>query len=230
MSLLNRTLAKLSINAYSDRDLKNNVGAIAAMYNPDSLHLSYQINYEANEFINSTVKSNNYTNMHPGDLMLELVFDSRMPGNKTSVEDQLCYLRQLCSTVNPSSGEPNFLRVEWGNVRWGGKRYYAGRMRSLTFNYTLFDRDATPLRATATLALTADESINLQNSEQSLQAPPFSVLSVVDGDGGLPLITGLYLLGVISCLRLAWNNDLDNLHDIAPGDTLIAPAQDGGQA
>lgn len=184
MSLLDRTLAKLSISAYSDRDLKNKVGEIAAMYNPDSLRLSYQTSYSENEFINSTIQSNNYSITRPADLTLELIFDARMPGNNTSVESQLTLLRGLCYTVNPSRQEPHFLQVKWGNVRWAGNGYFAGRMTSLSYNYTLFDRDATPLRATATLVLKADKSIKQQESEQSLQSPPTSVLSVPAGSGG----------------------------------------------
>jgi hypothetical protein len=232
MSLLDRKLAKLSITAYSDRDLKNKIGSITAMYNPDSLRLSYQTHYDTNNYINSTIKSNNYSIVRPGDLALELVFDSRMPGNKTPVDAQLSYLRQLCYSVNPSRGEPHFLKVKWGKVRWEGKGYFAGRMTSLSFNYTLFDHDATPLRATANLILVADQSIKQQKSEQELKSPPVSVLSVPAGGGGLPLIAATastFLVGGINYLTLAWSNDLDNLNDIEPGDTLMAPAQDEEQ-
>jgi hypothetical protein len=202
------------------------------MYNPETLELNFETDYAANEFINTSVQSNNYAVMQPGGLTLELIFDGRMPGNITPIEDQLTYLRQLCSDVNPSRGEPNYLRVQWGNVRWTGQGYFAGRMKSLSYRYTLFDRDATPLRATATLALTADQSIELQKSEQSLRSPPVSVLSVPAGGGGLPLIAAgvaSQLVGGMNYLTLAWSNNLDNLNAIAPGQTLLAPAQDGGQ-
>lgn len=233
MSLLDRKLAKLKISAYSDRNLKNKIGSIKAMYNPDSLRLSYKTNYSANEFINSTVQSNDYSVTLPEDLELDLIFDARMPGNNKSIEKQLSRLQELCYAIDPSRGEPHFLRVSWGNVRWAGQGYFAGRMRSLSFNYTLFDRDATPLRATANLVLIADRSIELQKSQQRLKSPPVAVLNVPAGGGGLPLIAATastVLVGGISYLSLAWNNDLDSLHDILPGDTLVAPAQEEGTA
>lgn len=232
MNVLDRSLAKLSISAYYDRNLKNMVGSITAMYNPDSLQLSYQTSYTANEFINNNILSNDYSVTHPGDLKLELIFDARMPGNKKTIESQLKQLRQLCYSVNPSHGEPHFLRVKWGNMSWADKGYFAGRMTSLSFNYTLFDRDATPLRATASLSLIADQSIELQEKKQSLLSPQVSVLSVPPGEGALPLVAASAsssLVGGIDYLSLAWSNNLNNLDDVEPGQLLMAPAQGGGQ-
>jgi hypothetical protein len=232
MKFLERSLSKLSLSAFTDRELKHEVGSIEAMYNPDSLELRYQTDYKVNQLINSSIQSNNYATVHPCGLQLELVFDARMPGNKISIEKQLTHLRYLCYTINPSRGEPHFLRIKWGNMRWTGRGYFAGRMTSLSYRYTLFDRDATPLRASVTLSLTADQSIDLQESEQSLQSPPVAVLKVPAGGGGLPLMAAnaaTVMVGGADYLSLAWSNNLDSLHDIEPGKTLKAPSRSGGR-
>lgn len=227
MSLLERSLVKLVLSAFSDRELKHKIGSITAMYNPDSLRLSYATQYNKNEFLNHTLQSNNYASSQPGDLTLELIFDARMPGKYASIEKQLTHLRNLCYVVNPSHGEPNFLQIKWGKMRWSGKGYFAGRMTSMSYSYTLFDRDAKPLRASVTLTLCADTSLKLQKSEQSLKSPPTSVLKVPAGGGGLPLMAafaGVTMATGMSYLQLAWSNSLDNLADFRPGQILVAPS------
>ena len=228
---LERSLAKLSITAFADRDLRHKVGALTAMYNPDAMHLNYTTRYLNTHSINSSIQSNNYAITQPGNLSLELVFDARMPGKKKPIDKQLTRLRQLCYDVNPSRGEPHFLKIKWGKMRWASKGYFSGRMLSLDYRYTLFDRDATPLRATATVVVSADASLALQESEKSLKSPPTRILKVPPGGGGLPLMAASASAGIAGgtdYLTLAWSNDLDNLNDIAPGQILQAPRQNGG--
>ncbi|KVN28369.1 hypothetical protein [Burkholderia ubonensis] len=230
MSLLDRALAKLTITAYSDRELEDMVGKMSAMYNPDTLSISYQNEFKDNEFINTAILSNDYSKRVPGELTLNLVFDARMPGNSSAITDQLSHLHMLCCTINPTKNELHYLKISWGNMNWGGlANYYAGRMKSMAIGYTLFDRDGTPLRASVTLSLLADPSIKMQMAEQRLQSPPVAVLAV-PASPVLPLIAASaasYVIGGINYLGLAWANDLDNLDDIQPGQTLAAPAQEG---
>ncbi|PXX59072.1 hypothetical protein SAMN05660489_04876 [Pseudomonas sp. LAMO17WK12:I10] len=232
-TLYNQALTKLTITAYSDRDLTKEVGMIRARFNPDSLQLSYATTYSSEDFINDTVLSNNYTKTEPGDLALDLVYDDRMGKGGASIENQLTALRQLCYTVDPSRGEPRFLKVQWGNMRWARNGYFAGRMTALSFHYSLFDRDGTPLHATASLTIKADESIGKQEAEQNLLSPPGLVISVPAGPTNLALMAATastFLVGGINYLDLAWSNDLDNLDDTKPGETLVAPAQSGEQS
>lgn len=229
MTILERSLTRLTIQAYTDREMKKTAGTITAMYNPDALQLNYQTEYTPDIFINSDTQSNSYRMAHPGKLDLELVFDARMPGNTTPIEQQLTRLHSLCYAVDPVSSEPNFLKVSWGQMSMGGagQRNFAGRATDLTLNYTFFDRDGTPLRATASLTLTADASLVLQSAQQVLQAPPVAVLTVPDMVS-LPLLaafSGAVLKGGIDYLTLASCNDLDNLNAIEPGQTLVAPAE-----
>jgi hypothetical protein len=233
---LQSSLARLSISGYMDRNLRHKIGSLTAMYNPDAVRLNYETKYESNDSINSTILSNDYATTKPGTLSFELIFDARMPGKKKkkkkkAIDKQLARLRHLCYDVNASRGEPHFLKIKWGKLQWANKGYFAGRMVSLTYNYTLFDRDATPLRATATLVVVADPSIALQASQKSLKSPPIRVLKVLPGGGGLPLIAAAAsaaLAGGTDYLSLAWSNNLDNLGDIVPGGILQAPSLEGG--
>ncbi|PHM29681.1 hypothetical protein [Xenorhabdus budapestensis] len=227
MSLIERGLAKLTINAYKDREGKIRAGTIQAIYNPDSLQLDYQTDYQQSQAINSEKQSSIYVQAKPAGLSLELIFDATMPGNKTPVEAQLMQLKQLCS-VDATSNETRFLQIKWGKMRWENRGYFAGRVKGLSVNYTLFDRDATPLRARVILALVADESLVLQETEQNLKSPAKIALRVQDGVS-LSLMaasTASTLSGGVDYLTLAWQNGLDNLNGFAPGEILQATRGD----
>jgi hypothetical protein len=217
-------LTKLKIEAYVDREMRESVGSITAMYNPDALQLNYQTDYTPTEFINSDVQSNYYQLAHPGKLDLELIFDARMPESSTSIERQLAELKFFCCTVNAESNEPHFLAVSWGKLSMGAGtlRNFAGRAINFTVNYSSFDRDGTPLRATVRLALVEDSSLLLQKAQQSLQAPMTKMMAVTDG-ASLPMVAanskGNYL-------TLAKNNGLDSLRAIEPGQILVAHRQE----
>ncbi|WP_080420045.1 hypothetical protein [Burkholderia ubonensis] len=232
MNISERSLSKLTIRGYTDREMKDFAGSVVAMFNPDSLRLSYRTQYAPNNFINSDTQSNTYLSSSPGSLELEVILDARMPGNRRPLEAQLAELHELCYAVEPASSEPHFLSVSWGKLPMGGAAGvdFVGRCTDFSINYTLFDRDGTPLRATVSLSLTADSSLALQNAKANQKSPPVAVFSVPDACS-LALIAALVgtsLKGGIDYLTLADSNDLDSLHDIEPGETLVAPAQ-GGQ-
>ncbi|QXF33230.1 hypothetical protein CE143_08760 [Photorhabdus luminescens] len=223
MSLIERGLSKLTLTAFKDREGKVSVGSLQAMYNPNAIQLDYQAGYHQDESINNASQSSRYVLSQPAGLSLVLLFDAAIPGNNIPVETQLATLKALC-TVDASTRVPHFLKIKWGKMRWENRGYFAGRASGLTINYTLFDRDATPLRANATLSLVADESFVIQATEQQLKSPPVTTVNVIDMLS-LPLIAlgaGASLAGGIDYLSLAWQNNLDNLDDFAPGQTLQA--------
>lgn len=222
MSLLERGLSKLTLNAWKDREGKIPAGSMSAMYNPETILLDYQTRFDTEDTINTTSQSNRYVISEPVGLNLTLLFDSQMPGNTTPIETQLAMLKTLCA-VDAATGAPYFLRITWGKMRWENKGWFAGRARDLSVTYTLFDRDATPLRATVRLSLVADESFVIQQSFKA-RIPERALISVSDL-ASLPLLA-LNASGALAVsvdpLSLAWDNDLDNLDDFRSGDLLRA--------
>lgn len=232
VNLFENGLAKLKITGYSDREMSRKTGELTAMYNPSTIALDYRTDYRIDEFINSTKQSNRYRKARPGGLTIELIFDASLPGNDEAVDDQLASLRALCCEVDPGTGEPYFLRISWGKLQWNGLGYFAGRMATLNVRYVLFDRDGTPLRAQASLGVTADESLVLQDSQNGLKAPDDIVLPVPDMST-LPLLAALGALtatlavGGTDYLGLAYINNLASLSDLAPGQPLRYAEDEG---
>lgn len=231
MNIMERKLTKLTIKAYSDREMRKLVGATKAMYNPNALQLNYQTQYEPKRYINDSTQSNIYRLSNPSKLNIELVFDATMPGNSKKLEDRLKKLNKLCCAVNSSTGEPNFLSISWGRMAMGGTegRIFAGRATDFVVNYTLFDRDGTPLRANVSLALAADSSLALQKAKLGQLSPQKVVFSVPD-KSSLSMVAsmgGKTLKGGIDPLTLADSNDLDSLNGLKPGQILTASASGG---
>lgn len=223
MSLLERGLAKLTISAWKDREGKIPLGSMSAMYNPETIQLDYQTRYRTDATVNNAAQSNHYTLSEPVRLNLTLLFDSQMPGNNIPVESQLAQLKTFCA-VYAATDSPCFLRITWGKMRWENKGWFAGRASNLTVDYTLFDRDATPLRATARLTVVADESFVIQQAEKSQKAPDSVLVNVPDMTSlsQLALGAGTLLASDTDYLSLAWENDMDHLDDYTPGDYLQA--------
>lgn len=229
VSVLERSLSKLILSAWKDREGKIPAGELSVMYNPDTLRLDYRTRFIVSESINQIEQINDYVMFEPTEINLELVFDARMPGHTIPVETQLATLKSLCA-VDAATQEPYYLKVTWGRMRWENKGYFAGRVSALSVNYTLFDRDATALRATAQLTLVADESFKVQEAENKLQSPDKAWLSVPDL-ATLPLLAA-HASGILGehkdYLDLAWENNLDHLDQLIPGETLQA-SKGGGR-
>lgn len=221
-----RLLTKLKIEGFSDREmgLLSSQGRIEAMYNPDALQLNYQINYAPNAGMDATVKSNYYQQAQPGNLDLELIFDARMPENRIPIERQIIRLKLLCCGVSAEKREPNFLKVTWGKLQMGSGaiRDFAGRATNFTINYSIFDRDGTPLRASVRLALIEDASLSLQ-SQESLHASTTSLISVPDNTplSMMALGAGVGAARTLDYLSLAASNDLNSLRAFEPGQHLV---------
>lgn len=222
-SLFARGLSKLTISAWKDREGKIPVGKMSVMYNPENIQLDYKTQYRAEDTINKASRSNNYVLSEPAGLTLNLLFDSQMPGNSTPLETQLAMLKSLCA-VNGGTEVPCFLRITWGKMRWENKGWFAGRASDLSVNYTLFDRNAKPLRATVRLSLVADESFVIQQNERNSKALPTALVNVPDLASLSQLAIGASttLASSVDYLSLAWDNDLDNLDDFQPGRVLQA--------
>src|SRR5207253_2101451 len=113
------------------------VGSIEATCNPETVDLGYQIEYKAEDFINQVEAVSEYQRAKPGGLKLELIFDAKLPDDTEPVQQQIDRLIQLCCAHSELGGEPNFLKVTWGKLKWGASSDYRGRVSSMNISYTL---------------------------------------------------------------------------------------------
>ncbi|BEM90360.1 hypothetical protein SME46J_48300 (plasmid) [Serratia marcescens] len=221
MGLLERGLAKLTLEAYQGDNQVKKIGSLTAMYNPESVNLDYGATYQTAAGVNQHHDVSWFRQVDPPTLSLALILDARGPQGGQPVDQQLSTLRALCFTVD-ENGEAPYLRVSWGSMSWHGHGFFSGRLTQLSIAYTLFDRNAKPLRATATLTLkgqTSDEMAKLS----AMRAPGKQMLRMPDKTS-LPqlLAQSTMVVGSVGYLATAYANDADNLSGWRPGQMLIA--------
>ncbi|SFR39638.1 hypothetical protein SAMN04488005_1392 [Yoonia tamlensis] len=134
----------------------------------------------------------------------------------TTVAAQIDKLRNIAYTYSGDDHEPDAVQIDWGTELKG----FQGRLTSLDIDYTLFDPDGAPLRATMKLkfieALT-DAQVALEANNQS---PDLThLVRVVEGDT-LPLLCERIYKDVGKYLEIARFNDLDGFARLKP-DTLL---------
>ncbi|WP_157685813.1 hypothetical protein [Robbsia andropogonis] len=228
-------LSKLTIIAYKDVALTTEVGRMEAMYNPEALSLDYAARYEEEPALNDPIQTTAFVDANAGRLDIQLIFDGSLPTHREPVEAQLSRLRSLCCVVDATSGQTRFLKIQWGSFNWHGHGYFACRMERLSVRYTLFDRDGSPLRATASLNVIEDVEPGIQRAKLGVRNPQPSVVQVIAGTG-LSLMAAAQSATVgavmvdkppVDYLELAKANDLDHLDAIRPGQALAWPAGKG---
>jgi len=228
-------LSKLTITAYKDNKLTAQVGHLEAMYNPEGLSLDYATRYDEKSALNEVSDTNVFVGSNPGRLEVQLIFDGTLPTHWEPVDQQLNQLRSLCGVVDGTSRQTRYLKIVWGNFSWHGDGYFACRMERLSIRYTLFDRDGSPLRATATLSVVEDRDPSIQHTKLGLNRSTSPVVQMLAGTG-LPLMAAAQsaVVGAVMAekpavdyLKLAKANDLDHLDDVTPGQELNWPASEG---
>ncbi|MCG1047900.1 hypothetical protein KQH58_10970 [Mycetohabitans sp. B6] len=216
MGLLERGLTKLTLEAYQGANGQKKIGTLTAMYNPQTISLDYAASYQTSSGINQHHDVSWYRQVEPPTLSLELILDARGPSGGKPVDAQLSQLRALCFTVGPK-GEAPFLHVTWGKMSWHGHGFFAGRLQQLSVSYTLFDRNAAPLRASATLTFKGETSDDMAK----LRAGQPVSRQLVSADAKTPLPNLLEqsggAAGKADYLAVARTNGLSNLSELKPG-------------
>lgn len=157
---------KLTIGSLEDETL-----TVQAQFNPKEVQLDRQVPWgEHNVRDNRPVRWRGDTNEHDAEytgapgrtLTLELLFDhyelEDTPAKPRSVEPILDALDEMACVTDPSGDDddrrPHHCVVTWGaGSGMQGLRPFRCVIESISSKLTMFDRDGTPVRATATVKL-----------------------------------------------------------------------------
>jgi len=223
MSIFSKTLSLLTLEAYTSVERNGKIGEMSVQYNPASIKLGYETEFATRDAINKRALANQYVGRRPGSLSLDLVFGDTVIAGEKYVQQAVELLRNLCSGIDPKSGEQTFLKLHWGSLKWGGSSYFAGRMSSMSVAYTKFDRDGTPLRASVSLQLIADLNIKFEPLSP-ITLPQNAVVSVQDMSTLAMMAAAVGMAGAslgMAVIDLAITNDLDTLGNPLAGENLL---------
>lgn len=220
-------LEKLKIKAFSDRrrspgDL---VGTFEAMFNPESFKRSYEIVYGRGQGIGSSGQSAAFSQNRPSDLNLRLVLDGTgvhemgivQLGGTETVRERVDKFLDWTFKMNGETREPNFLRVEWGEIN------FSCRLGNVDISYTSFDRDGKALRAELDVTFIADTEEEKRLREENRSSPDLTHTRIVRSGDTLPLLSKEIYGNSEHFLFIANANDLDDFRNLTPGQELFFP-------
>lgn len=226
-------LEKLKIKAYKTvkRDQGDLIGTFEAMFNPESFSQQYRTTYGKNQAINTTGKELDYSYSNPCSLNLKLILDgtgvsemgSAQAGGSKKVSERVKDFLDLTYRMNGTIHEPNFLRVEWGDL------IFSCRLGNLNISYTSFNADGTALRAELDVSLISDEDDNKRIAKNNQTSPDLTHSRIVRSGDSLPLLTKEIYGSSKYYLWVAAANNLDDFRNLTPGQEILFPPLEQGR-
>lgn len=219
-------LEKLTILAFKDRARQPpGLGRFEAMFNPESFTQKYEILYSKHQGMDSSGKPLNYAYSKPADLNLRLVLDGTGVSSmglaqllpQTPVAQRIKDFLALAFEMNGDIHEPNYLLAKWGDFE------FRCRLGSVDVQYTQFDRDGSPLRATLNIKLVSDESLDDLAKKEAKKSPDVSHSRLVRTGDTLPLLCKEVYGSSAHYLWVAQANGLDGFRRLQPGTSLVFP-------
>lgn len=144
---------KMSLTAYTDGSFsKVHEAALELPVNPAKVKLGKGINYAEDRQLGSLNGSNVFVRYKPETLSFECLLDMT---NAMDDDDEKMSVRNMAGEIearlydyNEDGHRPSFVKVEYGDIT------FFGQLKTLDAEYTLFDTDGSPLRATLQITLT----------------------------------------------------------------------------
>ncbi len=227
MSLLHLyKLEKLKITPYRDanRTVLADVLPFEAMFNPASLEQKYCIPWARRQSLNGSSAELKYAGSRPQKLSISLVLDGTgahelgvFALRRKSVTQRVNDLFAVVYRFNGVIHQPNFLRLEWGDLS------FDGRLSSVDVKYTSFHRDGTPLRAELGLSFLEDIPAHVRARLEAKTSPDLTHTRTVRSGDTLPLLTTEIYGTPAFYLDVARFNGLDDFRTLVPGQELHFP-------
>ncbi|TQF06765.1 LysM peptidoglycan-binding domain-containing protein [Kitasatospora acidiphila] len=161
----------------------------------------------------------------PRSLSLEVFLDATAT-HDDSVEQAVEKLMKGC-VPTPSSLDRKKPSSPWVRLDWGTSRTtsFNGVMAALSVNYTLFDVDGHPLRATCSLTIEEASVDPAGQNPTSGSLDARSIHRVIAGDT-LPMLAWREYGDATAWRTIAEANDIDDPMVLTPGMELIVPGID----
>ena len=211
-------LTKMKVVAFKHPDFTGKVGEYDVLVNPENYKVKNEQEYTSTGTIGSSAKTEKFKGGGPGSFDLVLFFDGTGIVSKEKVEDQIKKVKNLVYKFNGDIHEPNYLRVYWGT-----QSLFKGRLKSWNANYTMVEKDGTPLRAEVTIVIVKSISAKRKALEEKKNSPDLThERTVLDGDN-LPLMCYRIYGDSSHYLMVANFNSLTNFRSLTPGQKILFP-------
>ncbi len=211
-------LVKMKIIGFKDGKFRQKVDELELQINPDSLKYSMGISYSKDKRLGITEKEIKFESFDNSTLSFEFFFDDTgiVPLNK-NLADTLNYMETILYDVEGDTHEPNYLHVNWGSFN------YKGRITSLSYNYTMFRPDGSPLRVKISVTVTGYMDKISEARSVNRNSPDLSRIIVLKAGESIPYWCDKIYGDASYCVDIAEYNKLSSFRDASPGMQLMFP-------
>jgi len=195
-----------------------------AMINPAGYEHGFSLNYSENQIPGQPGSEAKYNTTNPEtlefkDLILDGTGTIRSINNNmlVPVKEQIKLLKEVVYSYNGKKHETPIVQVNWGSF------LFYGRVKSLTFDYTLFKPNGVPLRAKVRLSFIEYKSIEEISKKANQSSPDLTHLVEVKAGDTLPLLCYQIYQDSAYYTEVARINRLTNFRELKPGTRLRFP-------
>lgn len=213
-------LIKMQIISFKDNTFLKKQDTIILQINPSTLKYSLGLSYSSD---NSAGKSNSemkYDRSNKTTLSFDFIFDGTgiipNPEKKTLVE-MISHLEEVVYTINSETHEPNYLQVSWGSF------LFNGRMTTLSYDYSLFRPDGSPLRVKASISIEGYMNKLQESKTVCRQSSDLSRLVTLKAGENIPLLCRQIYGDSSYCMEIADYNKLGDFRNVQTGTQLMFP-------
>lgn len=234
MAFAEGQLGKMTIIFYPRAEAPGAGGIVfTPMYNPSTLKIDHSVKHECKPLPSAGDIAKNFVRTNPRSMSLELFFDgtgaspsnlsgvgidvSQLTESPNSVDLQVQTFLKLGYQIAGTLHQPYYLMLIWGSF------VMTAVMESANVNYSMFDTDGRPLRATMSISLKEYVDFSLWTKAIKKESSDVSKsITVLAGDT-LPLLCFKEYGDPNLYQQIAEVNNLDNYRNLKPGMELLFP-------
>ncbi len=214
------SLQYLTIKGYKDNTFSSVTGSYRALINPDKYTHNYEISFNDEQGLGTPNASIKYKKSPPQGLNFELIFDGTgiLSSSRTDVSADIASFKKIVYDYNGDIHKPNYVKLIWGK----GMNFKC-QLTSLSFNYTLFKVDGSPLRAKASVSFKEYQNPTQNAATADNGSPDMTHEWIVKAGDTLPALSSKIYGDSSHYLKVAAYNKLENFRYLRPGTTIYFP-------
>lgn len=214
-------MKNLTFTAYTDGKFGAEIGSYTVLLEPDTFKFDKAIEYAEDGQPGAIGGNVKFVRYRAENLSFKFTVDCTgiVEGTQESdqVYDEIQKVENLLYIYNSDGHRPSYVKIVYGAV------LFKGQVKKMDVDYTLFDVNGVPLRASVALTFAGYRSSEEERNKFSKQSPDMSrLITVKDGDT-LPYLCYRIYGDSLLVREVARFNDLNGFRDIPAGTELLFP-------
>lgn len=189
--------------------------------NPESLNLEKGIAYQEDKQLGTTSGSNTFERYLPEKLSFGFTVDATGVLENVKDEDnayiKIKEIEEILYAYNEEGHRPSYIVIAYGEI------LFKGQLASMKVDYTLFNNNGIPLRATVNLSFTGFRGSEEDKKKFSKLSPDMSRLIILKENDTLANLCYLIYGNSRLVAQVARFNNLNGFRDITVGTELLFP-------